>query len=91
MVNFSSFYYGISDNILSNKTIIARKKQIILSDEEFLVLETGYKNGSDHRFRVRCRTILLKNEKLSKVEISGNWMLPCCQLSIGRKDMSPKR
>ena len=33
-------------------------------------MEAGYKKGSDHRFRVRCRAILLKSEHLSNAEVS---------------------
>ena len=46
------------------------KKQILLTGEERLKLEAGYKYGSDHRFRVRCRAILLKGEKLSNAEVA---------------------
>lgn len=51
-------------------TIIAKKKQILLTDAERLQLEAGYKHGSDHRFRVRCRAILLKSEKLSNEQVA---------------------
>ncbi|WP_354004471.1 helix-turn-helix domain-containing protein [uncultured Duncaniella sp.] len=51
-------------------TIIARKKQISLTDDERLQLEAGYKHGSDHRFRVRCRAILSKGELLSNAEVA---------------------
>ncbi len=33
-------------------------------------MEAGYKKGSDHRFRVRCRAILLKGERLSNAEVA---------------------
>jgi transposase len=33
-------------------------------------LEFGYKYGTDHRFRVRCRAILLKSEQLSNAEVA---------------------
>ncbi len=33
-------------------------------------MEAGYKKGSDRRFRVRCRAILLKGERLSNAEVA---------------------
>ena len=41
-----------------------------MTDEERLKLEAGYKYGSDHRFRIRCRAILLKGEKRSNAEVA---------------------
>ena len=41
-----------------------------MSEEERLALEAGYKHGSDHRFRLRCRAILLKSENLSNEEVA---------------------
>ncbi|MBD5307469.1 MAG: helix-turn-helix domain-containing protein [Bacteroides sp.] len=49
---------------------MARKKQISLTDEERWQLEVGYKYGSDHRDRLRCRAILLKSEHLSNAEVA---------------------
>ena len=42
----------------------------MVTDEERLQLEAGYKYGSDHRYRLRCRAILLKSENLSNAEVA---------------------
>lgn len=49
---------------------MAKRKQIMLTEEERLELEAGYRHGPNHRFRVRCRAILLKSESLSNEQVA---------------------
>ena len=44
-------------------------KSIILTDSERLSLEAGFRNGSSHCFRMRCRAVLLKSTGLSSKAI----------------------
>ena len=44
-------------------------KSIILKDSERLVLETGFRQGDSHCFRMRCRAVLLKSTGLSSKAI----------------------
>lgn len=46
------------------------KKVRQLSEAEILELNLGYKNGSNHPFRVRCQIVLLSNENMYCKEIS---------------------
>jgi transposase len=41
----------------------------ILSSEARQALEKGYKTGTTHAYRVRCRTILLKSDGLKSKEV----------------------
>ena len=45
-------------------------KSIILKDSERLVLETGFRQGDSHCFRMHCRAVLLKSTGLSSKAIS---------------------
>lgn len=45
-------------------------KKIELNEEQRSELEKGYRFGSSHRFRMRCRGVLLKAQGLSSPEIS---------------------
>ena len=44
-------------------------KSIILKDSERLALETGFRQGDSHCFRMRCRAVLLKSTGLSSKAI----------------------
>lgn len=41
-----------------------------LNDKEIQELTDGYKNGTKHHYRIRCKSILLSNEGLSVAEIA---------------------
>lgn len=43
--------------------------RIELSEAEVLKLDNGFKNGSNHCYRMRCKAVLLKSEGLSSKEI----------------------
>lgn len=43
--------------------------RIELSAAEVLKLDNGFKNGSSHCYRMRCKAVLLKSEGLSSKEI----------------------
>ena len=46
---------------------MGRTLKVILTNEQRLELEHGYKTGNNHSFRQRCRMILLKSSgKLTK-------------------------
>ena len=47
-----------------------------LSTEERLELEIGFREGSSHSFRMRCKAILLKSEGLSSEKI-GDFVEMC--------------
>ena len=44
-------------------------KQLSLTDAERLELEHGFRHGSKHCFRMRCRAVLLKCEGLSAAKV----------------------
>ena len=44
---------------------MGKVKSIILKDSERLSLETGFRNGTSHCFRMSCRAVLLKSTGLS--------------------------
>ena len=44
-------------------------KSILLKDSERLALETGFRQGDSHCFRMRCRAVLLKSTGLSSKAI----------------------
>lgn len=48
---------------------MGKVKSIILTDSERLSLEAGFRNGSSHCFRMRCRSILLKSAGFSSKAI----------------------
>lgn len=48
---------------------MGKVKSILLKDSERLSLETGFRKGSSHCFRMRCRAVLLKSAGLSSKAI----------------------
>ena len=48
---------------------MGKVKSIILKDSERLSLETGFRSGTSHCFRMRCRAVLLKSTGLSSKAI----------------------
>jgi transposase len=44
-------------------------KRIVLSETDRIRLDLGFKEGSSHCYRMRCKMILLKSEGLSSKEI----------------------
>ena len=48
---------------------MGKVKSIILKDSERLELETGFRQGASHCFRMRCRAVLLKSSGLSSNQI----------------------
>ena len=49
--------------------LMGKVKSIILKDSERLALETGFRQGDSHCFRMRCRAVLLKSTGLSSKAI----------------------
>lgn len=49
---------------------MGKTKDIILSAEERSALEKAYRFGSCHRFRMRCKAVLMKADKKRVSEIS---------------------
>ncbi|WP_290090450.1 helix-turn-helix domain-containing protein, partial [uncultured Duncaniella sp.] len=47
-----------------------QKKKIILSSEERTALEKAYRFGSCHRFRMRCKAVLMKADNVKVSTIS---------------------
>ena len=48
---------------------MGKVKSIILKGSERLALETGFRQGDSHCFRMRCRAVLLKSTGLSSKAI----------------------
>ena len=48
---------------------MGKVKSIILTDSERLSLETGFRQGLSHCFRMRCRAVLLKSSGLSSKQV----------------------
>jgi len=55
-------------------------KTVELTGAERATLEKGYRTGSSHAFRARCRMILLKSERRTAVEIAD--LLGCCEVVV---------
>jgi transposase len=55
-------------------------KTVELSREQRAALEKGYRTGSSHAFRTRCRMILLKSERRTASEIAD--LLGCCEVVV---------
>ena len=50
---------------------MGRTKNIVLSDEQRVALENGYRYGSAHRFRMRCKAVLMKADGIKTSEIAN--------------------
>jgi transposase len=59
---------------------MGKTKVIELNLEQRAALEKGYRTGSSHAFRTRCRMILLKSEKRSSAEVAD--ALGCCEIVV---------
>ena len=51
-----------------------------LTKAQRAALETGYREGGSHTFRVRCQIILLKSEGRTSAEIAE--ILGCCEMAV---------
>ena len=52
------------------KNTMVKTKTLTLSSEELASLEKGYRYGSCHRFRMRCKGILMKVDNVRVKEVS---------------------
>lgn len=59
---------------------MGKTKVIELSAAQRAALEKGYRTGTSHAFRTRCRMILLKSEKRSSLEVAD--VLGCCEIVV---------
>ena len=59
-------------------------KSIILTDSERLSLEAGFRNGSSHCFRMRCRAVLLKSTGLSSKYRFADGNVACVRQLLGK-------
>ena len=60
---------------------MARKvKQVMITDEQRIALEKGYRTGTSHCYRQRCQIILLKREGYKSAEIG--LIVGCCEMSV---------
>jgi len=59
---------------------MGKTKVIELTTEQREALETGYRTGRAHSFRVRCQMILLKSEKRTSLEIVD--ILGSCEMTV---------
>ena len=53
---------------------------ITLTDDERAALEKGFRHGTSHAFRTRCRMILLKADRLPSRQIAPQ--AGCCMMSV---------
>ena len=69
--NPQSYLYGQSqiNHIILKAISMGKVKSIILTDSERLSLETGFRQGLSHCFRMRCRAVLLKSSGLSSKQV----------------------
>ena len=59
---------------------MGKTKVVELSTEQRASLEKGYRKGTSHAFRTRCRMVLLKSEKRSSLEVAD--ILGCCEIVV---------
>ena len=59
---------------------MGKTKVVELSPEQRAALEKGYRKGTSHAFRTRCRMVLLKSEKRSSLEVAD--ILGCCEIVV---------
>src|ERR1700759_2232604 len=59
---------------------MGKTKVVELSPEQRAALEKGYRKGTSHAFRTRCRMVLLKSEKRSSLEDAD--ILGCCEIVV---------
>ena len=55
-------------------------KTIELTPDQRAQLETGYRTGESHAFRMRCQIILLKSEMRSSLEVGR--IVGCCEMTV---------
>lgn len=55
-------------------------KTVELNRAQRTALETGYRTGDSHAFRVRCQMILLKSEPRTAADIAS--VLGCCEVVV---------
>ena len=55
-------------------------KTIELTPDQREQLETGYRTGESHAFRMRCQIILLKSETRSSLEVGR--IVGCCEMTV---------
>ena len=53
---------------------------LTLTDDERTALENGFRHGTSHAFRTRCRMILFKADRLPSSEIAPQ--VDCCMMSV---------
>ena len=49
--------------------IMGKIKRLELTAEQYAELENGFRNGTSHCFRMRCRAVLLKGKGLSSAKV----------------------
>ena len=60
----------ITDIFINENTFqMGKITEIKLSPMQRSALEDGYRNGSSHAFRMRCKAVLLKSQGLSSLQI----------------------
>lgn len=59
---------------------MGKTKIIELTEEKRRELENGWRNGTSHAFRQRCRMVLLKSEQRTSLEISK--LVGSCEMTV---------
>ncbi len=60
-----------------------RIKVVVLTDEQRAALETGYKQGTSHEYRLRCQALLLKGQPdVPRTSVSVAEQLGCCEMAV---------
>ena len=57
-------------------------QELELSATQYAALEKGYRTGSTHAYRTRCRMILLKSEQRSAKQVATT--IGCCPIVVYR-------
>ena len=68
MVRFCIFHCVFTKHM---KNTMGKTKTLIINTEERAALEKVYRYGSCHRFRMRCKGILMKADNVPVKEISA--------------------
>ncbi len=62
---------------------MGKTKIIELTEEKRRELENGWRNGTSHAFRQRCRMVLLKSEQRTSLEISRQ--VGSCEMTVNNR------
>jgi len=66
-----------------NVLLVNKIKVVILSPESRSALETGYKQGKTHSYRLRCQALLLKSDVAKpRTSLAVAEQIGCCEMAV---------